>query len=192
MIKEPRRAKRSKQWINERNILPLSTKEIKKIQNKMYRDRKKREKQPINLINNYKEDLNNYLNEQDFTHTGCVNYNHNISLDKAYRNAQYIFNTLLLRGYITNYYFINEYQQQHNHTHYLLTISKETKDIKGNMFRLLNCNYDTCYNWIEPITCKEYKVNAINYFVTKLEPNFNNFKNQKQIDYWFFDQKNRT
>jgi hypothetical protein len=188
--KEYRRAKRTKKWLKDGNIIPLSTKEIKAIQNKLYRAKIKREKQPSKINNKYNEDLNNFLHKKDFNYSGCLTYNYNISIHKAYSNALYIFETLLKRGLIDNYYFINEIEDNHNHTHYLLNISEGIRDIEGVIFRLLNCNYDTCKNWIKPINCEAYKINTINYFLKKLEPNYYNFKHQKQIDYWFYNQKN--
>lgn len=229
-----RRAKRTKKWLADGNILPLSSVERKKLENAFYYQERKsnKEKDSLGYVNyrydqlkkrkwlaesniititpkerkrlenasctnknclgddnlkfnlEYKNDMFNYLEEFDFNLKGSLTYRNNITMFGAYKDAYYIFETLLKRGIINSYFIGVEYADNHVHTHYVVDDNGLTKDQYDKyIYQIFSIKKG--YNYSEQITDKE---ESLFYIIDKL--NTNNKQRQSQIDYWFYNTSN--
>jgi hypothetical protein len=181
-LRETRRAKRTKKWLADGNVIPLSSSEKKKLENALYyKERKAKKIGELQFHLEYKNELFDHLYSLDFNLKGSLTYRNNISMFGAYKDAVYIFETMLKRGIIKTYFIGVEYADNHVHTHYLVDnygFSRENFD--KCVYKIFSSKKG--YNYSAAITSKE---DSLLYIVDKL--NTNNKQRQSQIDYWFYN-----
>ena len=193
--KELRRAKRTKKWLLQGNVIPPSTKEKKWLQNKSYREKIQKEREKKAQSGNdefkltYKNDLFDYANSFNYNHKGSLTYSYNISMNKAHRDAIFIFELLLMRKHIQNYFFVVEYEPSHVHIHYIMNTGQMLKDVKGTMHIMHNGKYEKGFSWCNPVLTNCEKENAILYMIDKLQTNNRYTHLQSEIDYWSINTK---
>jgi len=187
LLKEKRRANRNKKWLANGNVIPLSTKERKSIENNEYRIRIKAKdsakKNNESFNNEYRNQIYEFANQFEYTHKGSLTYRLNVSMFKAYRDAIRIFELLKKRGFIENYLLVVEFEDKHVHTHFII-YCKKTK-VKSTIHNQFNGGYDNGYVYLEELQNELDKDNHLTYLINKLQPEKRN--RQSQIDYWSID-----
>lgn len=184
--KENRRAKRTKKFFIDGNIIPLSVKEKKKVSNIEYQSRIKllKDKENIEFKLTYKNTLYDYHLPIEYNFKGSLTYKNNVTMFKAYKDATYLFETLRQRKVIEGYFMVCEYEINHVHTHYVIKTSYSQTMLKQAIYLLFN-RYNEGYNFLEQIENATHKENEIAYLVNKL--NVDNKQRQSNIDYWYFN-----
>lgn len=184
IIKEKRRAKRNKKWLADGNVIPLSSKERKAIENFEYRLRiRNKNIGNANFNNDYKGEIYAFANGYDFSHKGTLTYRLNVSMFKAYRDANRIFELLKKRSIIKNYLFIVEFMDKHVHTHFI--INGVVTNLMNTINNQFNGRFDNGYVYLKKLENEIDKDNQLVYLIDKLNPEIRN--RQCQIDYWSFD-----
>jgi hypothetical protein len=176
---ECRRAKRTKKWIKQGNIVPLSTSERKCLENKSRRTRYKLKKEVIiTFETKYQDALLSYVYEQKYNIKGVLTYEDDVSMYKCYKDSMYILGLLKFRNIIDGFFFVSEHKKGHNHTHFLIKTGTEISQLK----RLFIKQHRYGHTFLGLIENELDLIRSVKYLVSKIDAK-NKVKNS-EVDYW--------